>query len=146
MHLINQEHVFGSQQNQPVNPIKFLFVLVMSFLALGVTLSAFFSGSSRARDEIRIKDVTILNQFIIAYKNNEGSYPASSNGLPLNWQKYLDSLPVAPKADGHCSNVANDYSYKALSGGQSFQLSFCLGKDAQGFPAGSHIVGPDSTQ
>jgi len=60
---------------------------------------------------------------------------------------YIGLIPTPPTpADGSCSESDNTYSYKQLSGGVSYQLSFCLGAQAGGYSPGNHTLSPTGIQ
>ncbi len=132
----------NSTQDGSLNILHVSIILVVIFIVLSTIIGAFFSGQSLSRDQIRVKDVEILRNFLTVYKTNEGIYPASINGQPTNWQKYLDSLPKAPSLDGSCKETQNQYTYKQTNSGQSYSLAFCLGKKQNAYNAGSNLVGP----
>src|SRR5689334_4069307 len=115
--------------------MKIVIISFITGLLLVTSVMSFFYAQSRARDQIRIKDIQILQKFLNAYKANVGFYPsATASGQPTNWQEYLDELPVAPIADGSCAKAQNDYKYSTKNNGLSYELSFCLGHKTDGYP------------
>ena len=124
-----------------MNPVK-LFIIGVIILILGVTLFAsFFSANSLSSDKVRLEDVRLIRQFLAAYKENQGAYPASILNKPVGWQTYLDYLPIPPAAS-NCSASDNQYAYESLLGGQGYRLSFCLQNNLGSLHSGKNSVGP----
>jgi hypothetical protein len=106
-------------------------------------LTAFFAYSSAkalASDKIRVKNVALLGQFLSAYKKNEGSYPASFGSKPIQFENYLQFLPIWP--DGSCNGKNLPYEYSTRNNNLDFSLSFCLIGSVSGFKKGINIIGP----
>ncbi len=93
-------------------------------------------------DIIRLEDARAMSAALERYFNDFGGYPGSAQGAPFNLvPQYIDSLPIAPKATGRCTDYYNTYWYTATgtptkserSGENvfpSYTFTFCLGKDA----------------
>lgn len=86
-------------------------------------------------------DVGQINQALQIFSNENGFYPYGLNvAMPVGMGDYLDRWPMAPVADGSCSQIANEYLYSQKSNGTDFTLSFCLGQATNGLAAGPHAL------
>ncbi|HMQ01667.1 MAG TPA: hypothetical protein PKD79_01190 [Candidatus Doudnabacteria bacterium] len=106
-----------------------------------VTLLKDFTETSA--DAKRVADIRQIASALELYYNDNNEYPPSENGKPVGLTPmYLQSLPVAPPADGKCSDDMNEYRYTAkrdASGRNTgYSFTFCLGKPISGFEAGNH--------
>jgi type II secretory pathway pseudopilin PulG len=126
-----------------IDPIKIIILgLIIFFLAI-TSLSALISATSVAGDQIRLQEVSLIRQFLKAYKTNQGTYPPSTLNKPAGWQQYLEFLPN-PAPASNCSADDNQYAYTLVPGGQKYQLEFCLHNNSGKFHSGKNSVGPDS--
>lgn len=124
--------------------VKLIILAVIVALLLITVTAAFFSGKAKARDQIRAGDVSLIQKFLAAYKNNNGSYPqASSTNQAIGWEQYLEKWPTAPTpADGSCNSAENTYKYSPLNAGASYKLTFCLGQSVSNYSSGINTAGP----
>ena len=128
------------QQKSNLNSIKLTIVLLIGFMLALTIGGAFFSSGSYANDQIRVMDISLIQKFLIAYKQNQGSYPLSIQGLPQGPDKYLSSFPTPPVTASNCSSAQNQYQYTTINNGQSYNLSFCLGRSVSGFHVGINTL------
>lgn len=119
-------------------------LVVIAIIGLLVTFSSIALNSSRvrARDAQRVAYINQIKTGLELYYSKNNVYPTLITGgqpLSLNGVKYLDPVPVnpTPRTDGSCPN--QDFSYSPYSGNTSYVISFCLGKGAGAFSAGTSI-------
>ena len=93
-----------------------LIVVVTIILVLTVAGTVSYQGASRrSRDSRRMSDLQKLAISLEVYKQEEGTYPGASGGMPANLVEleYIQELPSDPKADfNYLYNPGtNSYSY-----------------------------------
>lgn len=93
----------------------------------------------KSRDSKRIADIRTIQTALELHFNDDGFYPASSNGQPIGEDpafinKYLlFGWPTAPTPpDGSCTVSQNNYYYTQLNNGSDYSLTYCLGDIAKG--------------
>ncbi len=99
---------------------------------------------SKARDARRVADVRQIQTALELFYNDNGHYPASTDGQPsktdggqYKFSTYIANYPQSPTpADGGCKDSNNKYFYEQLEKGESYKLDFCLGHDTSSFKAG----------
>ncbi len=108
-------------------------------LALAVLGLAYRSAQVEARDRHRLADVQKIYDALKIFHEENGYYPyGNGTGEPTGLSDYLDSWPVSPSS-GKCPNT---YIYNQKSQSNSYELSFCLDRGAEGFGPGLHTVNP----
>lgn len=137
----------------------FTLVELLVCVAILATVLLVFAGAYRgarreARDAQRIADVKQLVAALKLYYSDCESYPVqtvvlggehlSSGGSscagggflppPAPGLTYLKDVPEAPKPADNCSEKANEYVYTGTA--SSYALTFCLGRENSGLPAG----------
>lgn len=135
-----------------------LYKSVMSIDALSVTKTAkYFEDSindpnnpitksfrestkisqNQAKDAKRVADVRQMASALELYFNDNQSYPESKDGQPVGLTpNYLGQVPTSPEPpDGDCDTYYNTYWYTKISP-TKYSLSFCLGEQTGGIPAG----------
>lgn len=123
-----------------IKSIVIIFTLVAILLTLGL---AFRSARIQARDARRVADVKQIMDALKIYYDYNQKYPSVIEGQPKDITRYLEYWPQAPTpADGNCNELVNQYKYEQLANGESYKLSFCLGKGADGYAAGFYEVKP----
>ncbi len=107
------------------------------------------SPKSKVRDAKRVADVRQIASALELHFNDHSGYPEAENGLPKGLvPAYFNDLPTAPvPADGKCLDKFNSYVYtpKGQPSGDvypDYEMTFCLGADAGGLPAGNTVLTP----
>jgi hypothetical protein len=97
-----------------------------------------------SRDAKRLADIRQMASALELYFNDKGKYPESKEGSPVNLAPtYIGLVPTAPiPADGNCTDYFNTYWYEQKNKGQSYEYSFCLGKNVGGYQAGIQKLTP----
>lgn len=121
-------------------PVKLMLLTLMVLMVLLTVAFAYFNSGSYVRDQIRTKDIALIQKFLEAAKTNNGAYPASVNYQAANWQNYLEFYPTAPAPDNGCGK--GDYEYTPINDRTSYQLYFCLAHKTSGFKSGINVVSP----
>jgi hypothetical protein len=113
-------------------------VMIVCFVAVGLALLlGFLAGKKQARDHERLSDVAKIAGALAQYKEFNQVYPESANGQPKDFSGYLEYWPEAPRpADGACRSTDNGYYYEQLDQGNSYRLTFCLGRQTNGYGPG----------
>ncbi len=119
-------------------------LVVIAIIGILATFSSIALNGSRvrARDAQRVAYINQIKTAVELYYSKNSLYPTLITGgqpLSLNGVKYLDPVPAnpTPRTDGSCPN--QDFSYSSYSGNTSYVISFCLGKGAGAFSAGTSI-------
>jgi hypothetical protein len=112
----------------------------MIFMVLVVCIWAYFSGRSRANDQIRVRDVALIEKFLESYHNDHGNYPPGVNGSPQEYQSYLEAIPLPPTTGSGCSVSDNIYQYTQVNARQSYKLTFCLGESVGNYQSGINTI------
>ncbi len=130
--------------DNPKLSIKALILISICLLLLLTILFSWLSAQSLARDKIRAGDISLIGEFLKAYKADRGSFPSSSAlAQPIGWENYLGFFPTAPvPAATGCTADSNQYKYNSISQGQSYSLSFCLGSAQNEFKSGLNVIKP----
>jgi hypothetical protein len=105
---------------------------------------AFKEVREKSRDAKRLADIRQMASALELYFNDKGKYPESKEGSPVNLAPtYIGLVPTAPiPADGNCTDYFNTYWYEQKNKGQSYEYSFCLGKNVGGYQAGIQKLTP----
>ncbi len=122
--------------------VRSVVMIVSCLIVLLIVLLGLRAGQAAARDEQRLRDVGSIAKALKTYKEYNQVYPEALNGRPKELSAYLEFWPEPPKKDGVCTKESNTYAYDQLDRGESYHLSFCLGKTSGGYPAGFNIVQP----
>lgn len=105
-----------------------------------VVLLALSSARSLSRDAKRLADVRAIDSAEGLYFNDHNSYSQTLQDL-VNPKYITDNMvltaPTPP--DGPCTTDQNDYHY-TFKDADHFQVTFCLGKAAGGYSAGTHTM------
>lgn len=117
------------------------------------------AGSLRmpqSNDAKRLADIRQMSYALELYFNDHNGYPDGKSGQPLDLTpNYIGLMPQAPPADGNCTDYYNTYWYtpagrKTVVKGKtlydSYQLTFCLGTNTGGYPAGIAKLSPAGIQ
>ena len=120
-----------------VEALILIFILLLAVLDVGLS---FLSARTAARDRIRLADVSQIQKALNVYFQENGVYPAAAQNQPAGFDAYLESWPVAPAADGRCSQVQNTYAYAQKSQGSDYSLTFCLGQGSGSIAAGAYTL------
>ena len=113
-----------------------ILIFIIAILALAL-LFAYVNARVSANDQKRVADIEQIQAALKVYFDENGFYPASSNGMPKDIETYLSFWPTAPSANGNCTNADNTYTY-ALRPSMDYWLSFCLGGKYKDLSAGLH--------
>lgn len=107
---------------------------------------------SNTSDSKRIADIRLMGSLLELSYNDNGGYPEAKNGQPVGLvPTYTSSIPTAPTATGNCADYYNTYWYtpmgtKTIVKGKpvysSYQITFCLGADTDGYKAGVAKLSP----
>lgn len=112
-------------------------VLVILGLLASVVLISLNGARVKSRDAKRMAHVRQIASSLEFYYKDNNTYPNQLNSLTPN---YINAIPEPPKpADGGCTALENQYSYKILDAGH-YDLSFCLGTDISGYQKGVHLM------
>lgn len=102
-------------------------LVVVAIIGLLATLSAGALGEarSRSRDAKRVSNIKQIHTALELYFNEKGSYPTSTSGI----EDYMKNIPTAPTPpDGSCTANQNSYTYNQDLNGDSYHLTYCLGR------------------
>lgn len=101
---------------------------------------------SSSRDAKRLADVRMMASALELYYNDNNGYPAGIKGIPVDLAPdYIMQIPVAPETEGDCTDYFNGYWYKPVGPSYvvngktlygSYQMTFCLGNDTNGYKKG----------
>ena len=94
-------------------------------------------SQNQAKDAKRVADVRQMASALELYFNDNQTYPESKDGQPVGLSPtYLGQIPTSPEPpDGDCDTYYNTYWYTKISP-TKYSLSFCLGEQTAGIPAG----------
>ena len=153
----------NSKKQSGFTLIELLVVIAIIGLLASVVLVALNNARQKSRDAKRIADMNQIAKALELYFSDNNTYPTSSVGRnfsalvnnPSLWgqpaisPKYIATLPSAPvPSDGNCGaqgatgNGVNDYYvYPATqSTTNAYTITFCLGQQTGGLPAGAHTL------
>ncbi|HYE22325.1 MAG TPA: hypothetical protein VD998_01905 [Verrucomicrobiae bacterium] len=122
--------------------IKTVVLVTGSIILALVIFMSVMSANAKARDVRRISDIKQITDALKLYYDYNQRYPETVENQPKDITKYMQYWPQAPNADGGCTKENNQYKYQQTEGGQSYVLSFCLGKGANGYAAGYYQIKP----
>ena len=74
--------------------IELMIVLSILALLLSIAMPRYFNGLIQAKENILLKDLTVIRGSIDHYYNDKGEYPQSLKDLVS--QKYLHEIPIDP--------------------------------------------------
>ncbi|HRT11087.1 MAG TPA: prepilin-type N-terminal cleavage/methylation domain-containing protein [Patescibacteria group bacterium] len=151
-----QPNIFKKQSHCYTNNAFTLVELLVVIAIIGVlsTLSvvAFNSARTKARDTRRLSDVRQIGMALELYYNDKGVYPAPPipTGTPITGLclsnlgisstcgaiVYLQKIPSDPLSNIH-------YTYSYLNSGESYRLGFNLEQGSGDWPAGTLAMGPN---
>ncbi|MBX4187293.1 MAG: hypothetical protein KW802_03510 [Candidatus Doudnabacteria bacterium] len=120
----------------PINLSVLILVLII-LVILAALFFAYVNAQAIAHDRRRLQDVEQIQAALKIYYDENGFYPASSNGMPKDIETYLSFWPVPPKPEGNCTKEDNQYAY-TLRPGNDYWLTFCLAGSVGNLPAGEH--------
>jgi prepilin-type N-terminal cleavage/methylation domain-containing protein len=146
--------------------LELLVVIAIIGTLAGTVLLAVSSARVKSRDAKRAGDMkqalSALEQYYIqhgAYPTGAGSIASVGTGTALDdptsmntsaekfTPNYLPIFPTAPNpSDGPCTSVgrgSNTYWYDVADDGNTYTLSFCLGKGAGDWGAGTRNATPN---
>lgn len=116
-------------------------VVAMAVIITGVIIGV---GKTRvkARDTQRITDARELLSALETYYYTNKSFPTTiTSNLPLQdvGTTYMHEVPdnPSPRTDGYCEN--KNFRYELINNNRDYQLTFCLGGDAQNYRQGLNI-------
>lgn len=131
--------------------IELLVVIAIIGLLATISVVTLSNARGRARDVRRVADIKQVQTALELFFNDQGRYPTetewntgmlfstSSDGIT---NTYMQIIPVAPTtADGNCTST-NTYVYTAISGGDSYTISFCIGGVISQLSAGNKCATP----
>ena len=128
--------------------IELLVVIAIIGLLSTMSIIALNSARARSRDAKRISDVKQMQTALEMFYNDAGYYPDSlGTTISTGTNVYMKVVPTAPTPiDGSCTTAQNTYTYAysgtsgAASG--SYTLTYCLGAQTGGVPAGVNTATP----
>ncbi|WKZ25124.1 MAG: FISUMP domain-containing protein [Patescibacteria group bacterium] len=119
-------------------------LVVIAIIGILSTLVIVALGNSRAgaRDAKRLNDLKAMANALELYYADNNAYPEADNFSPgatfeAGGVVYMGKVPnnPTPHTDGNCPD--NDYTYTQVESGQSYNISTCLGTQAQNSPSTS---------
>ncbi len=131
--------------------IELLVVIAIIGLLSTLSIVALNQARARSRDARRLADVKQIQTALEMYYNDLGGYPASitaGGSIATGSVVYMDIVPKPPlPADGSaCSAVSSAYAYSSGSfngvTNGSYTLTYCLGSNTAGLPAGLNTATP----
>ncbi len=128
--------------------IEIIIVLAVIGLIMAFATLSYSNIRSKGRDVRRLKDISQIETALKLYAYNEHQYPASLNfgqNLigPTSSSTYMELLPQTQTPnDGACTDVQNNFIYTQTENGESYTVSFCLGKATGNFSAGPKCLTP----
>lgn len=127
--------------------IELLIVIVIIGIIATFGVIALNQVRAKARDTQRLSDIKQVSTALELYRADENNYPTViTPGQPLvgptSGITYVKSLPTnpLPTNDGTCA--VNEYAYLSSNGGQSYQITYCLGQAVGEVVAGSSLAKP----
>jgi prepilin-type N-terminal cleavage/methylation domain-containing protein len=127
-------------------------LVVVAIIGLLATLSviAFNTARSKARDTKRVGDVKQIQTALALYYTDNNSYPATADfvtggSIGTGTTIYMSKIPAAPTPsnDGSCPSGVSDYTYNSASA-NAYTLTFCLGGNTGDLGAGPATATPGS--
>ncbi len=130
--------------------IELLVVIAIIGLLSTLSVVALNNARSRARDARRVADIKQIQTALELYFNANNNYPLQSASLSATTSlnstltPFMNPVPAAPTPnDSPCTAASNTYMYQ--SGGTStYSLTYCLGNDTGGIPAGLRTANQSS--
>jgi len=120
--------------------LKVVIASSLAGLTLVVLIFAFWNARAQAANEIRVADLTRIQEALKIYSDENGRYPSGS-GVPSGIEEYLDFWPTPPSfSKGQCGKSNDVYSYSQKSLGDDYSITFCLSQKTNGIPAGVHAL------
>ena len=128
--------------------IELLVVIAIIGLLSTLAVVALNNARMKARDAKRVSDVKQVQTALELYFNDVNLYPPIPLGTSIanGGVTYMAAVPTnpSPRTDGGCADV--DYAYAQTELGASYTLTYCLGGQTGGVPAGSHTAYPGGVQ
>jgi general secretion pathway protein G len=133
--------------------IELLVVIAIIGLLSTLAVVALNNARMKARDARRVSDVKQTQTALELYYNDANGYPATvvfsststTNNISYGSTTYLAILPYnpGPQGDGTCA-ASNEYAYTPTGSAPytAYSLTYCLGGDTGGIPAGIHTATP----
>ena len=108
-------------------------LVVVAIIGLLATLSviAFNTARSKARDTKRVGDVKQIQTALALYYTDNNGYPATADfvtggAIGTGTTIYMNKIPAAPlpSNDGSCPAGVSDYTYTSANS-NTYTLTFC---------------------
>ncbi len=127
--------------------IELLVVIAIIGILVTLVVISLQNVRKNARDIKRIADIKQLQLALELYIHDNGFYPPSvdsGGSLSSGDITYMEKVPQAPiPPDGDCDSISNEYSYIPIGeDNSSYTISFCLGNNNGGLPAGKVVASP----
>ncbi|MFA5420614.1 MAG: FISUMP domain-containing protein [Patescibacteria group bacterium] len=129
--------------------IELLVVIGILGLLTTIAVVALSQARSSARDVRRVADMKQVQTALELFMNENGRYPTeeewSSGSIfsSLTNTNFMYIIPSAPvPADGTCDENENAYLYIPSANLNSYEISFCTGKQVSGILPGTMCMTP----
>jgi len=110
-----------------------LTVLIAAVILFWVILAAVGSGRTKSKTELVLKNVESINTALEYFYSDQDRFPSVLEFGNANiMEVYLDPFPPAEVVSDNCSQ-SFEYKRPKIN---SYELSFCLPKEADGFNEG----------
>ncbi len=128
--------------------IELLVVIAIIGLLSTLSIVALNSARARSRDARRVSDIKQIQTALEMYYNEFNKYPAGTGLSTLTIGSgttvFMQNIPTAPTPfDGTlCDAAKNTYKYTATTNDTTYTLTYCLGAETGGIPAGMATATP----
>ena len=132
--------------------IELLVVIAIIGLLSTLSIVALNSARARSRDARRVSDIKQIQTALEMYYNIEDRYPAtmtSGGSIATGTYKFMTIVPSAPTPPDNpggaatpCDTTTNAYKYTVGTNSVTYTLTYCLGGETGGIPAGIATATP----
>jgi len=127
--------------------IELLVVIVIIGIIATFSVIIINQARAKARDAQRLSDIKQISTALELYRADEESYPTvltpgQSLVGPTSGVIYVKTLPTNPPPTNDGSCTVNEYAYLTSDGGETYQITYCLGGATGSAAAGTNVARP----